>query len=341
MIGHDDESTWTTHDAHDAHDAHAQHPHLSSAVIMAPPSSPRLSTTDPEEVSRAVSRYVDALRRTLVNESPPVVDDDDAGGFDDDDGGDDDDGVLVDALGSIITDCGGVSAAPEQQHNPSPSSSVAAATQQKGKMNSLGNHQQRQPTNDRVTVATMKRILRSPSASDPSPAPPPPIRRVSSVGEPIPSTPMTPTSPSSFVTLDASATPSEIIQLPLRIANESRAALRGCGGGAKGGGVILEPRHTLRLIVPHYSLSSSSAGVRGGNASGTFSAAAVASAQAVRRLSDERNVTLLRPASTSATSGLMPSTLREQRKVTDSLKDFECEETFCDGGAGGVHSHPP
>jgi hypothetical protein len=105
---------------------------------------------------------------------------------------------------------------------------------------------------------------------------------------------------------------SEVIQLPLRIANESLALLRGAPDAT------LEPRHALRLVVPHYSLPSTAS-------TASSSAARLASAQAIRRLSAERNVTLA-PASAAASAAALVSA------TCDALKDFECDEKFCDGG---------
>tara|TARA_B100001142_G_scaffold269107_1_gene274562 strand:+ start:153 stop:515 length:363 start_codon:yes stop_codon:yes gene_type:complete len=57
-----------------------------------------------------------------------------------------------------------------------------------------------------------------------------------------------------FVTLEADATPLEVTQLPIRIANEALAAARRGGGGGGGGGggeIRIEPAHALRVVVPH------------------------------------------------------------------------------------------
>jgi hypothetical protein len=52
-----------------------------------------------------------------------------------------------------------------------------------------------------------------------------------------------------FVTLEADATPLEVTQLPIRIANEALAAARR-GGGGGGGEIRIEPAHALRVVVP-------------------------------------------------------------------------------------------
>jgi hypothetical protein len=88
-------------------------------------------------------------------------------------------------------------------------------------------------------------------------------------------------------------------------------------------GMSLAPRHALRLIIPHRGIISTEAG-----SSSTLlpSAARLASVQALRCLTTERNVTL-KPA---AVASHLPSSASSAPHGQSAAVAFSCDETLSD-----------
>lgn len=154
--------------------------HLSSAVIMAPP---RLRLSEPEEVSRAVSEYVDALRRTLVNESPSVLAVED-----------DDDVVLVD-VDPVYTSDAPHHEKPRQAHTHRHERTQGAVTD-----TSATERGKKKPS---LAAESSRRMMMPPPGSR-EPVVPPPLQGPSRE----PSSSSSAATASTFVTLDARATSS-------------------------------------------------------------------------------------------------------------------------------------